>query len=866
MFYDKLPVKSAACAIFVTLLFVFNAFAQIWTQNMDPELTGSPRSLRGERMMVLGLDGHNQIVDMPQTSRPQPLETVFAGQDMQTSTYKGRQIHFFVKDGWAIVDGDVAIGRASDFTTGANALGFAQYKRMWPKVGSVYQVPYIITFGNADIMPVINYINTTFAGIIQWVPRTTETDYVNFQFTPGDFSGYGFSTVGRAPTSFQPQQLGGSENQSFQTLLHEMGHAMGLNHEQSRADRNTYLEFHPENMSNATRTFSSQLADYFQLDTDIQDIGLYDYASTMHYFWDNLAKKVGPVHESIPHGIQIARNPPLMTGDYSPGDIDGIKRLYDAAPSQITVTSNPPGLQVIVDGATVTTPQVYTWNFGSIHSLSVATNGQTVGGKSYVYGRWNDNVAATHNITVTGGNGNRVSPRFKPAVTVYTANFINLISYTQVAIPDATYGSMTSSPAPISTYPGLPGSFYIARQPVTLTATPLPGRSFYAWINIPLYSFGANPQTFYWDSDIANINVASEFTNAPVYTVKTNQKTDKHSWIYVDTQFFYSPVNFSPQFDAGWTALSSHTIGTDSTETPFYFNTRHQFLNWSDAMPQFHSVTLPAVSTTYTANFQTQYRTLAESPCGGTPSITPASPAGDGFYNAGTSITIGQTPDAGYFFTGWREDLTGTVTPQTLPLNDEFYAIANYNVNTTPFSVTSLSPSSAIQGSAGFTLTINGTGFTSTRTFVDVNNIFRANTFISSTQITVPVLASDLTTPGGISIFVQNFPNGAACGVYNNRVLQVKFPGPSAAAVPVSGRVTTADGSGIARAAVSITDANGVTRTVKTGSFGYFRLDEVESGGTYILSVVHKRYQFETPSRVITLSDEITVADFIALP
>jgi hypothetical protein len=54
--------------------------------------------------------------------------------------------------------------------------------------------------------------------------------------------------------------------------------------------------------------------------------------------------------------------PPLSNPNgYSAGDIDGILRPYGAIPTQVTVTSNPPGLQVIVDGSTVTTHQTYAW-------------------------------------------------------------------------------------------------------------------------------------------------------------------------------------------------------------------------------------------------------------------------------------------------------------------------------------------------------------------------------------------------------------------------------------------------------------------------------------------------------------------------
>ena len=51
-----------------------------------------------------------------------------------------------------------------------------------------------------------------------------------------------------------------------------------------------------------------------------------------------------------------------------------------------------------------------------------------------------------------------------------------------------------------------------------------------------------------------------------------------------------------------------------------------------------------------------------------------------------------------------------------------------------------------------------------------------------------------------------------------------------------------------------------------TGSFGYFRFDGLATGQTYVVSVYSKRYSFSTPSRVITLVDNVVDADFVANP
>ena len=62
---------------------------------------------------------------------------------------------------------------------------------------------------------------------------------------------------------------------------------------------------------------------------------------------------------------------------------------------------------------------------------------------------------------------------------------------------------------------------------------------------------------------------------------------------------------------------------------------------------------------------------------------------------------------------------------------------------------------------------------------------------------------------------------------------------PTAAEVSVGGKVLTANGRGIENVRITMTGANGETRTVISSSFGYFRFDNVEVGGTYISASPH---------------------------
>ena len=107
------------------------------------------------------------------------------------------------------------------------------------------------------------------------------------------------------------------------------------------------------------------------------------------------------------------------------------------------------------------------------------------------------------------------------------------------------------------------------------------------------------------------------------------------------------------------------------------------------------------------------------------------------------------------------------------------------------------------------------------------------------------------TNPGGAPFVVQN-------GFWHPDLA------PTAAGVSVSGRVTTPNGNGLRNAIITLTDSTGNVRTARTGTFGYYRFDDIEAGQTVVINVTSKRFHF-TP-RVISVTDELTGVDFTALP
>ena len=93
----------------------------------------------------------------------------------------------------------------------------------------------------------------------------------------------------------------------------------------------------------------------------------------------------------------------------------------------------------------------------------------------------------------------------------------------------------------------------------------------------------------------------------------------------------------------------------------------------------------------------------------------------------------------------------------------------------------------------------------------------------------------------------------------------LEFLTSTAAQASISGRVVTASGQGIRNARIVVT-GNSLSQPiiVTTGSFGYYTIDGLATGETYVVTVNSQRYTFSTPSRVISLVDNIADANFIA--
>jgi hypothetical protein len=126
----------------------------------------------------------------------------------------------------------------------------------------------------------------------------------------------------------------------------------------------------------------------------------------------------------------------------------------------ITVTTNPLGRNIIVDGVPYRTSASFLWTVGSEHSITAPTPQQSDTAR-YVFAGWSDSGAFSHIITV-------------PSVaTAYIATFQEYYRLNVTASP--TYGGR------VTINPESADGYYASGAAIELTATPNSGYSFAYW-------------------------------------------------------------------------------------------------------------------------------------------------------------------------------------------------------------------------------------------------------------------------------------------------------------------------------------------------------------------------------------------------
>jgi len=186
--------------------------------------------------------------------------------------------------------------------------------KQWLWEGGI--VPYEIANPKAFAPKELDVVNKAIKDVqsktcIKFVLRTTEEDYVSF-------------VKGKVGCSSDVARLGGKQTIDLQTgcinkigeVQHEILHVLGLYHEQSRQDRDKFVDIIWDNIADDKR---NQYEKYVSMTGDLP----YDYESIMHYGFNFFAKDIKQP-AILPKKKAKIGNRDVM----SAGDVQKLKHLY----------------------------------------------------------------------------------------------------------------------------------------------------------------------------------------------------------------------------------------------------------------------------------------------------------------------------------------------------------------------------------------------------------------------------------------------------------------------------------------------------------------------------------------------------------